>query len=118
METQLGEAGRYCEAKGWAVSEEHVFIDDGISRAEFKKRPGLIFTAASISTSPFHRCGTTRAPYYVGAVVQGFGSPEIRAARSANAFRILIDTGFCTVSRTASAVARETSERSPEIMAI
>lgn len=42
LETQQTEAMRYCDTKGWNVAEEHIFIDDGVSRAEFKKRPGLI----------------------------------------------------------------------------
>jgi DNA invertase Pin-like site-specific DNA recombinase len=28
--------------KGWAVATEHVYVDDGISGAEFAKRPGLL----------------------------------------------------------------------------
>jgi DNA invertase Pin-like site-specific DNA recombinase len=42
LETQRSEALRYCQAKGWHVSDDHVFVDDAVSRAEFKKRPGLI----------------------------------------------------------------------------
>ncbi len=42
IQTQRTEALRYCEAKGWSVSEEHIYIDDAISRAEFKKRPRLM----------------------------------------------------------------------------
>ena len=40
LDTQLGEAKRYCEARGWLIVEE--YVDDAVSRAEFKKRPGLI----------------------------------------------------------------------------
>jgi hypothetical protein len=28
--------------KGWTVPDECVFVDDGISGAEFQKRPGLL----------------------------------------------------------------------------
>ena len=42
LDVQLGEARAYCEAKGWAVDEAHVFIEDAVSRAEFVKRPALI----------------------------------------------------------------------------
>jgi DNA invertase Pin-like site-specific DNA recombinase len=41
IEVQLEEAQRYVAAKGWSLAREHIFIDDSISRAEFKKRPGL-----------------------------------------------------------------------------
>lgn len=40
LETQLDNARRFCEARGWDVVA--VFTDDGISRAEFKRRRGLI----------------------------------------------------------------------------
>lgn len=39
---QQEEAERYITAKGWTLDPAHVFVDDAISRAEFKKRPGLI----------------------------------------------------------------------------
>ena len=41
LEVQLEEARRYIARKGWLVEESALFIDDAISRAEFKKRPGL-----------------------------------------------------------------------------
>lgn len=42
LDVQLGEARTYCESRGWAVEEAHVFIEDAVSRAEFVKRPALI----------------------------------------------------------------------------
>jgi DNA invertase Pin-like site-specific DNA recombinase len=34
------EHGRaYATAKGWTVAEEHVYVDNGISGAEFANRP-------------------------------------------------------------------------------
>jgi DNA invertase Pin-like site-specific DNA recombinase len=42
IEVQLEEARRYIDRKGWTVSEEHIYVDSAVSRAEFKKRPGLI----------------------------------------------------------------------------
>jgi len=38
---QLEHAKLYAAKKGWTVSDEHVFIDDGISGAEFERRPGF-----------------------------------------------------------------------------
>ena len=39
---QVDRAKAYAESKGWRVDDEFVFTDDGISGAEFKKRPGLL----------------------------------------------------------------------------
>ena len=39
---QVAHARDFCKRKGWsAPDEQHVFIDDGISGADFK-RPGLL----------------------------------------------------------------------------
>src|SRR6185312_154635 len=40
LDTQRTGATEYCAARGWVIVEE--FVDDAVSRAEFKKRPGLI----------------------------------------------------------------------------
>ena len=42
LELQRSEAEAFIRSKGWSFAEEHVYVDDAISRAEFKKRPGLI----------------------------------------------------------------------------
>src|SRR5437867_1074101 len=40
---QVERARAYSAAKGWTLSDEHVFVDDGISGAEFgSRRPGLL----------------------------------------------------------------------------
>src|SRR5437773_9879189 len=39
---QIEHARSYATAKGWVVSEEHVYVDDGISGAEFANRPGFL----------------------------------------------------------------------------
>ena len=38
---QVEHATAYAQRKGWAVDPAHVYQDDGISGAEFAKRPGL-----------------------------------------------------------------------------
>ncbi len=38
---QVEHAKAYATGKGWRVAEEHIYVDDGISGAEFVKRPGL-----------------------------------------------------------------------------
>jgi site-specific DNA recombinase len=38
---QIARAREFAEKQGWTFSDDHVFTDDGISGAEFKRRPGL-----------------------------------------------------------------------------
>lgn len=42
LEVQVGEAAKYIARKGWELLPDHVYQDNSVSRAEFKKRPGLI----------------------------------------------------------------------------
>jgi DNA invertase Pin-like site-specific DNA recombinase len=37
---QVQHARAYAAKKGWTVANDHVYADDGISGAEFVKRPG------------------------------------------------------------------------------
>lgn len=39
---QVEHSRAYARTKGWAVADEHVYIDDGISGAEFSNRPGYM----------------------------------------------------------------------------
>jgi site-specific DNA recombinase len=39
---QVERSREYAARKGWAVDDALVFVDDGISGAEFKRRPGLL----------------------------------------------------------------------------
>jgi DNA invertase Pin-like site-specific DNA recombinase len=39
---QIEHARAYATRKGWTVAEAHVYVDDGISGAEFQKRPGFL----------------------------------------------------------------------------
>src|SRR5678809_1444929 len=39
---QINHATAYARTKGWIVAEEHVYVDDGISGAEFATRPGFL----------------------------------------------------------------------------
>src|SRR5262249_44177905 len=38
---QVDHARAYAAARGWTIAEDHVYVDDGISGAEFANRPGL-----------------------------------------------------------------------------
>ena len=42
IEVQDGESRRFIGRQGWDHHDQHVFVDDATSRAEFKRRPGLI----------------------------------------------------------------------------
>jgi DNA invertase Pin-like site-specific DNA recombinase len=39
---QIEHARIYAARKGWTVSDDHVYVDDGISGAEFARRPGFV----------------------------------------------------------------------------
>lgn len=52
---QIDHARQYAARKGWSVSENHIFVDDGISGAEFVKRPGFIRLMNALKPRPtFH----------------------------------------------------------------
>ena len=51
--TRQIEHGRaYAKKKGWTVSEAHIYSDDGISGAEFAKRPGFIRLMNALKPRP------------------------------------------------------------------
>ena len=39
---QIQHARAHAERKGWTVADDHVYVDDGISGAEFANRPGFL----------------------------------------------------------------------------
>ncbi len=49
---QVEHARIYAAAKGWTVSESHVYTDDGISGAEFAKRPGFLRLMNALKPRP------------------------------------------------------------------
>ena len=49
---QIDHAKLYAATKGWTVSDEHIFVDDGISGAEFVKRPGFIRLMTALKPRP------------------------------------------------------------------
>src|SRR5262245_15773057 len=46
---QIEHARAYAERKGWTVAEEHVYVDDGVSGAEFATRPGFMRLMAALT---------------------------------------------------------------------
>lgn len=49
---QIDHAKAYALKKGWTVPEEVIFVDDGISGAEFVKRPGFIRLMNALKPRP------------------------------------------------------------------
>jgi site-specific DNA recombinase len=49
---QIEHAKVYAAKKGWPVAEDHIYTDDGISGAEFEKRPQLMRLIADVGRKP------------------------------------------------------------------
>jgi site-specific DNA recombinase len=49
---QAEHARQYAERKGWAVADEYVYVDDGISGAEFANRPGYLRLLNALKPRP------------------------------------------------------------------
>ena len=49
---QIAHARAYAVGKGWAVADAHVYCDDGISGAEFAKRPGFLRLMNALAPTP------------------------------------------------------------------
>src|SRR4051812_40235937 len=49
---QVEHAGAYATRKGWTVDGAYVFVDDGISGAEFTKRPGFLRLMNALKPRP------------------------------------------------------------------
>ena len=49
---QIEHAKSYARRNGWSVLEEHVYVDDGISGAEFVKRPGFLKLMNALKPRP------------------------------------------------------------------
>src|SRR5688572_17516113 len=50
---QVDHARQYAARKGWTVDEASIFIDDGISGAEFARRPGFLRLMNALPRPPF-----------------------------------------------------------------
>jgi site-specific DNA recombinase len=50
---QIENARAFAITKGWTVADAHIFVDDGISGAEFEKRPGFMRLMATLPRPPF-----------------------------------------------------------------
>jgi len=77
---QIDNAKAFAASKGWTVDDRYVFIDDGVSGAEFDRRPGFVALMTALKARPFHalimseesRLGrsTNEVPYALGRLVR------------------------------------------------
>src|SRR5262245_32606590 len=49
---QIEHARAYAARKGWTIAEAHIYADDGISGAEFVKRPGFLRLMNTLTPRP------------------------------------------------------------------
>ena len=49
---QVDHARAYAVSKGWTVNEAAIFVDDGVSGAEFANRPGFVRLMAALKPRP------------------------------------------------------------------
>ena len=49
---QVDHARAYAVGKGWTVATEHIYVDDGISGAEFANRPGFVRLMNALTPRP------------------------------------------------------------------
>ena len=52
---QIETAKAYAARKGWTVDDRYVFFDDGISGAEFSKRPDFLRLMNALKPKPWVR---------------------------------------------------------------
>lgn len=52
---QVENARAFAAAQGWTVLDAHVYVDDGVSGAEFEKRPGFMQMMSTLPRPPFER---------------------------------------------------------------
>jgi DNA invertase Pin-like site-specific DNA recombinase len=80
---QVERTRAYAALKGWQISEDHIYVDDGISGAEFIKRPGFLRLTNALKP---------RTPFQVLVIAEEFrfGREQIETAY---ALKQLIDAG-------------------------
>src|SRR5688572_10510539 len=49
---QVEHAREYAQRRGWTIDEACIFVDDGISGAEFARRPGFVRLMAALKPRP------------------------------------------------------------------
>ena len=51
LSVQEEQGRRFIQGRGWTLEPTHVFVEDGVSRSEFKKRPALIALLNAVDRS-------------------------------------------------------------------
>ena len=49
---QIEQAQAFAERRGWTIAAEHIYVDDGISGAEFANRPAFLRSMTRSSRQP------------------------------------------------------------------
>jgi site-specific DNA recombinase len=49
---QIDHARAYALKKGWTIADDHIYVDDGISGAEFANRPGFVRLMNAVAAKP------------------------------------------------------------------
>src|SRR3990170_4795736 len=52
VQRQVEHARAFASAKGWTVAEDHVYVDDAVSGAEFERRPGFLRLMNALKPKP------------------------------------------------------------------
>ena len=89
---QIDHARAYAARKGWTVLDEHVYVDDGISGAEFANRPGFLRLMNALKPRP---------PFQVLVMSRGVAARprgdrdglRAEAARAGRRARVLLPRG-------------------------
>ena len=50
---QVENAKAFAAARGWVVPDAHVYVDDGMSGAEFERRPSFMRMMSTLPRPPF-----------------------------------------------------------------
>ena len=96
---QIDNARAFAAGRGWTVLDDHIFVDDGISGAEFERRPGFVALMSALKPRPpfeilvmseESRLGrsTNEVPYALGRLIRA--GVEVWCYRDAR--KITLDT--------------------------
>ena len=83
VDRQAQTSREFAEARGWSVQTGHVFVDDGISGAEFERRPGLQAMLAAAARGEFRALIVSeqkslgRESFGVGALIKELAEADV-----------------------------------------
>ena len=64
---QIEHTRQYATRKGWLLADDHVYVDDGISGAEFANRPGFLRLMNALKPRAPFRCSSCPTSHGSGA---------------------------------------------------